>query len=58
MKVKMDDTYVGTKIFSDHLCPFVAAATLGPQAVDQLAIAARKMRRRPPPRRVAGRRPP
>jgi hypothetical protein len=30
MKVKVDGTYVGTKIFSDHLYPSVAATTLGP----------------------------
>jgi hypothetical protein len=30
MKVKMDSTYVGTKNFSDHLCPSVTAATLAP----------------------------
>jgi hypothetical protein len=54
MKVKVDGTYMGTKNCSDHFCPSVAGvvATLGPQAVDQPATSARKMRRQPPPQRV------
>jgi hypothetical protein len=37
MKVKMDSTYVGTKNFSDHLCPSVTAATLAPPPSRRLA---------------------